>query len=90
MVTQMMSRNWRDLIRPKAITLDPKDAWAHCAMGLAYRDQGRLEEAIAEFEQAIALDPKLADAHINLGNVYKNQERQEDAIAEYKRVVEAD
>jgi DNA-directed RNA polymerase subunit alpha len=24
MVTQMMSRNWRDLIRPKAITLDPE------------------------------------------------------------------
>ena len=26
MITQMMSRNWRDLIRPKAITLDPESA----------------------------------------------------------------
>jgi DNA-directed RNA polymerase subunit alpha len=26
MITQMMSRNWRDLIRPKAITLDPETA----------------------------------------------------------------
>ncbi|MDX2055192.1 MAG: DNA-directed RNA polymerase subunit alpha [Polyangiaceae bacterium] len=26
MVTQMMSRNWRDLIRPKAITLDPESS----------------------------------------------------------------
>ncbi|MBN2193683.1 MAG: DNA-directed RNA polymerase subunit alpha [Polyangiaceae bacterium] len=26
MITQIMSRNWRDLIRPKAITLDPETA----------------------------------------------------------------
>src|SRR6186713_2380041 len=26
MVTQMMSRNWRDLIRPKAIQLDPESS----------------------------------------------------------------
>ena len=28
MVTAMMSRNWRDLIRPKAIQLDPNNQLA--------------------------------------------------------------
>ena len=40
MVTQMMSRNWRDLIRPKAITLDPES-----------KDEAKLRSKIAELEK---------------------------------------
>ena len=42
----------------------------HIAIGRAFREAGRLQEAIEEFKKAIALNPKFPGAHYNLGLAY--------------------
>ena len=42
----------------------------HIAVGRAFREAGRLPEAIEEFKRAIALNPQFPGAHYNLGLAY--------------------
>ena len=48
------------------------------------RDQGKLEEAIAEYRAAIRLKPDFAEAHCNLGNALTDQGKLDEAVAEYR------
>ncbi len=50
-------------------------------------DQGKLDEAIAEFRAAIRLKPDYAEAHINLGIALQDQGKLEEAIAEYRAAI---
>ena len=63
-------------------------AKAYNYLGIAYRQQGFLEEAIASYRQAIQLEPNYADAHNNLGVALSQQGLLEEAIASYQRLVE--
>lgn len=49
--------------------------------------QGRLDEAIASFQQAIALKPDYADALCNLGVLYKELGRKDDAVSCFKKAL---
>jgi FkbM family methyltransferase len=49
--------------------------------------QGKLDEAIANFEQALRLNPDYALAHSDLGNVFYLQGRHDAAVACYERAV---
>ena len=49
----------------------PDDAAAHYNLGLALGDQGKLDEAVAEYRTAIRLKPDVAEAHSNLGNALR-------------------
>jgi tetratricopeptide (TPR) repeat protein len=53
----------------------------HFSLGNQYYDQGQLQEAAAEFEQAIQLDPTHTGALLQLGIVYYDQARFEEAIS---------
>ena len=54
----------------KAITLDPNNAIARNNLGVFYADQGKLPEAINEFEIAIQADPSYVKAYRNLAAMY--------------------
>ena len=43
--------------------LKPDYPEAHFGLGNALRDQGKLDEAIAEYHEAIRLKPDYAEAH---------------------------
>ena len=58
--------------------------------GIAYLNEGMLDEAITEFKKAIRINPKYADAHNNLGNTYLNKGMLDEAIAEFKKALEID
>jgi len=49
-----------------AIGLDPKEANPHVGLGNVYRNQGKLEEAKKEYEEALRLKPDLTEAKENL------------------------
>ena len=51
----------------------------HYELGIAYRDEKMLTEAIAEFKKAIDLDPDFVAAHVSLGEVYLETEHLDDA-----------
>jgi len=70
---------WNDVVQKS-----PNKTRGHISLGIVYRNQGRLGEALRELEAAIILDPENAAAHINLGNVYSDLGRVDDAIQEYK------
>ncbi len=48
----------------------PDNKHAYVRMGAIHSEQGMVEEAIADFEQALKLDSALIDAHISLANLY--------------------
>ena len=62
----------------------------HIDQGIEYAEQGRLDEAIAEFQKAIELKPDDPDAHRNLGTVYGEQGKEEEAAAAYEKAIELD
>jgi TolB-like protein/class 3 adenylate cyclase/cytochrome c-type biogenesis protein CcmH/NrfG len=51
----------------RALELDPSDAYCHHVVGVVLSLQGRVPEAIDEFEAAIRLNPNLHFAHSGLG-----------------------
>ncbi len=50
-------------------------------------EQGRLEEAVASYEQALRLKPDYAEAHNNLGIALMEQGRLEEAVASYEQAL---
>jgi protein O-mannosyl-transferase len=48
---------------------------------------GRLDDAIARYEEALRLNPNLAQAHNNLGKALNDEGRTRDAIAQYEDVL---
>jgi protein O-GlcNAc transferase len=64
------------------------DAWF--ILGVACQFQGKLDEAVASYEQALRLRPDFAAVHNNLGAIHAARARWEDAIASYGKALELD
>ena len=60
----------------------------HEQAGIAAQKQGRLDEAISEFQKATELNPDSAAAFFDLGAVYMQAQRYGDAIKPLKRSLE--
>jgi Flp pilus assembly protein TadD len=64
------------------------DCWlARYNLGNIFVEQGRMDEAIRQFQKAVEIMPDLADAHNNLGNSFFQLGRMEDAIAQYQKAL---
>lgn len=57
-------------------------------LGASLLQQGKMDEAIAEFQKAVDLDPKYAAAHLNLAYAYDRQGQVDMAIARYQKVID--
>lgn len=51
----------------QALATNVQNPYAHNALGVALREQGRFVEAKRHYLEAVALDPRYARAHFNLG-----------------------
>lgn len=73
------------------VNLPPPAAWtagagmAYSNLGVALAGQGRLDEAIVQYEKAIALTPDLVEGHLNLGSTLLYQGRVEEALPHLER-----
>ena len=56
--------------------------------GAALLQQGKLEQAVAEFQQAVEMAPKSVVVQANLAFAYERQGRTDEAIAAYRKVLE--
>jgi tetratricopeptide (TPR) repeat protein len=63
---------------------------ARSKLGVALAQQGRLDDAIAEFTKAVAMTPAYAPAFSNLGNAYRERGRLAEALAAYERALAID
>jgi tetratricopeptide (TPR) repeat protein/2-polyprenyl-3-methyl-5-hydroxy-6-metoxy-1,4-benzoquinol methylase len=78
------------------IAVKPNFVPAHHGLGSALAAAGRLEEAIAPFEQAVVLTPAdaappapaAADVLLALGNLYARLGRTEEAVKRFERAVQ--
>ena len=59
-------------------------------LGFTYRDQGKLDDAIAQYKLAIQNDTYVGDCYYRLGGIYRDQGRLDDAIAQYKLAIQND
>ena len=63
------------------------EAEKHFNAGVELQEEGRLQAAIAEYDEAIRLDPELALAYINLGAAYDGLGQHERAIQDYDEAI---
>ena len=70
--------------------LDRASADDLCREGNSLAGRGKIEEALARFEEAVRLDPDMADAHCLRGRALSVLGRHRDAIASFKRTIRLD
>lgn len=66
----------------------PRDSPVRHLLGTTYRELGRLEDGLAEHQEAVRLNPRGALQRIGLVNAYTQLSRFEDAKAALKTVIE--
>ena len=66
------------------------EAEKHYNAGVELQEQGQLEEAIAEYDEAISLDPGFALAYCNRGVAYNDKNEFARAIADFDKAIELD
>ncbi|MEN3335277.1 MAG: hypothetical protein V7641_4642 [Blastocatellia bacterium] len=74
-------------ILQRAVTLDPKSAYAFNALGVAYRQEKNNAKATEAFLKAAQLAPNWALPRFQLGAQYYNQKELERAAVEFKVAV---
>ncbi|MBT8365487.1 MAG: tetratricopeptide repeat protein [Deltaproteobacteria bacterium] len=72
----------------KTVQSSPNSLVARGGLGMAYLEQGMLDEAAEQFELSINLYPGHAKSYYNLGLVYHQKGDQEKALENFKRSVE--
>jgi tetratricopeptide (TPR) repeat protein len=73
---------WQDTVAKR-----PNNPRGHNNLGLALVDLGKVQEGIAQYEQALRLKPDSAEAHYNFGVALMGQGRLQEAIAHYEQVL---
>lgn len=89
-VARVQTGYWKDSFSLWTHTLAVTSAnpSAHSGLGMALADQGKLPEAIQEYEEAIRLKPDLPVAHYNLGVALASQGKLDEAIQHYQRAIQ--
>jgi tetratricopeptide (TPR) repeat protein len=62
----------------------------HFKRGDILVDEGKMDEAAAEFREAIRIDPELAEAHVYLGTILGHQQKLDEAAAEFREAIRID
>lgn len=84
-MTVSSNRIWRNDITlfSKIVKESPNSTFAHNNLGVAYANQGRLDEAALEYLIALKLKPDSVKVYYNLGNVYAYKGELDKAIEQY-------
>jgi tetratricopeptide (TPR) repeat protein len=73
----------------RALDCTSRNAVAHTGLGKVYQSQGRIAEAVRQYELAIEINPVHLQAHNNLGAILFQQGRLDEAIKHYQAAVRA-
>jgi len=60
---------------------------AHNALGVAYQEEGKLDEAVAQYSKAVSLDAEFYGAYFDLGTAFMAQGRLDDAVTALSRAI---
>jgi predicted O-linked N-acetylglucosamine transferase (SPINDLY family) len=56
-------------------------------LGVALRQQGKIDQAVEAYRQSVAINPAYAEAHYNLGNALFGQNKLEEAVTAYRDAI---
>ncbi len=70
------------------IAKNPGAFLAHNNLGLLYRNQGRIEEAMEHFHKAIQINPNFSEAQGSIGSVLAENGRFDEAIECFRKVIQ--
>ena len=70
-----------------ALRVEPEQPAALNTFGVALESEGKLDEAIAQFQHALRVRPDDASARYNLANTFAGQGRLEEAAAAFREVL---
>jgi len=88
-LTENQLHCWRDseslFAHTLAVTKD--NPYAHLNLGTVFQDEGKLNEALAEYHEAARLLPGFFRIHENLGSLLDEMGRPEEALAEYRQAL---
>jgi protein O-mannosyl-transferase len=89
-LTFRQSAKYHDVITLYRATIaqNPGCWMAEYNLGLALKNQGQLDQAIAHYRRAINIWPDYVEAHYNLGGAYIEKGEFDEALAEYRRAIE--
>ena len=81
---------WKDDVSVwrRAIAVTGNNYDAHNMLGRAWFAQGRMDEAIREFQEVVRLNPGFAEAYNILGRAFDAEGRVDEAIACYQKALE--
>ena len=71
----------------KCSAIKPDDDHTHYSLGGVLREQGKLDEAVAEYREAIRLLPDYFSTHNDLGLALYLAGKRDEAIAEYREAI---
>lgn len=71
----------------KTAELMPNDAEAHFNLGVALKNFGRLDDAVASYRRTLALKPDSAETHYNLGATLNRLGLFDSALASYRQAL---
>ncbi len=78
----------------KAVEIDPNDADAQVALGVASRGDGKFDQARKAYERALDIEPDYPAALYNLGVLYmdfdKDPQKAKDFLTQYTQAVGKD
>jgi protein O-mannosyl-transferase len=92
-LTARQTAVWRDSLSlwTYVIEKEPgKIPLAYNNRGMVFFKDGKLDQAIADFDMGITLDPLYAKAYYNRGSVYEKMGRLDKAIADYRKTISLD
>jgi tetratricopeptide (TPR) repeat protein len=76
------------LLFTRAVGIDPEFAFAWDNLGICYRRQGKLDEALAAYNKSLELDSNGVTPLHNIPVVYEYQKKYDEAIAAYERLLQ--
>jgi tetratricopeptide (TPR) repeat protein len=80
----------RELRLRSAAGAAPGEAAPHDKLGLLLRQEGRTEEALAEFRKAVEIEPANAAAHCDLGSALVALDKPDEASSEFEAALALD
>ena len=69
----------------KVVKADQSSGMAHRDLGIVFADQGKREQALAEFRAAIRINPRDVNAHYRLARLYRSMGKTAEAKIEFDK-----
>ena len=88
--TWMQAGYWRDseTLWTRTLACTEGNYVAHYNLGLALDEKGRVEEEIAQYQQALQIKPDYMQAHINLGDAFFQTGSLDEAVSQYQKALQ--